>query len=96
MVLVFAMSFDNGVDEMTESNEPAANSRSVLQLQAQPVERQISSEQEIDLAMLAAAGGIAAASAEIARQVRARILCRAELVVSPPRPKGNLPANRFP
>jgi hypothetical protein len=74
----FAMRFDNGVDEMTESNEPSLNSRSTVQVHEQPTASTISNEHDIDMAMLAAAGGIAAASAEIARQVRARLLRRAE------------------
>lgn len=82
MVLAFAMSFDNGVDEMTESTEPVSHSLSALQVQAPPAERTGSTEQEIDLAMLAAAGGIAAGSAEIARQVRARILRRGDCLAS--------------
>lgn len=66
---------------MTEHNEGRAAIDSPIGIQQPPPVSggSLHVEHEADLAMLAAAGGVAAASAEIARQVHARVLHKAKV-----------------
>jgi hypothetical protein len=71
------MNFDNGVDAVTDFNGTVNTGDPPHHVRVSSYGNAIGLDEiEIDLAMLAAAGGTAAASAEIARQVRERVLNR--------------------